>query len=208
MQFGTWSLGKGNTYSPRLISLDIVGKSPNGLQQVRPLICRNKLCVNPDHLVFGDEGRFWSYVCKLSKKNGGCWIWIGSIQKGYGKFALLNGGKKKSIRAHVYSWYLFTGVVVSKSTKVCHKCDNPSCVNPHHLFIGTDQDNVDDKIQKGRQAKGSSINTCKLDDTKVKEIRDLFATGDYTKIKLGTLYGVSDANIGCILRGETWKHVA
>lgn len=195
-------------FSPRKVSLDIAGKNHTS-NKIQPLVCRNQLCVNPEHLVSGDEERFWAYVYKFSEENGGCWEWIGATQKRYGKFGYWENNKRINVRAHVYSWELYTGHVIPKGHNicVCHKCDNPSCVNPNHLFLGSYADNHADRDRKGRQAKGSSINTCKLTEEKVIEIRELFATGQYTKEQLAHTYGVSGNNIAALISGKIWKHI-
>src|SRR5208282_6121991 len=95
---------------------------------------------------------------------GGCWIWIGSqTKKMYGEINMILDGKKTTIRAHVYSWQLANNHIIQSSTlQVCHSCDHPYCVNPAHLFLGTIQDNMSDKMAKNRQAKGSKIGVSKL----------------------------------------------
>lgn len=136
--------------SARHLSLQIGSKQIHS--RVQP-ICKNKLCVNPSHLVrqpaklkkvkLTTEERFWSKVYKTED----CWIWTAALgRKGYGLFRA--GGKL--IRATHYSWELFAGRPVPKGILICHTCDHPWCVNPAHLFLGTNTDNARDREQKGR----------------------------------------------------------
>jgi hypothetical protein len=128
----------------------------------------------------------------------------------YGTFDSHKNGKLVEIRAHVYSWELHSGRVVRTDIgmMVCHKCDHPWCVNPDHLFLGSDQDNSDDKVSKGRQSRGSTHPSSKLNESLVKEIRDLFQGGNTTKEQLAIQFGVTDCAIGKIISRKTWKHVA
>ena len=88
------------------------------------------------------DKRFWSKV----KKTDGCWLWTGHLDyQGYGDFTI---GRKQRYRAHRYSVILDGRDPTGKY--VCHHCDNPSCVRPDHLFIGTPLDNMQDKMKKGR----------------------------------------------------------
>jgi hypothetical protein len=104
--------------------------------------------------------RFWSFV----DVSDGCWEWTdGYKQKGYGRFT----GTGVSVLAHRFSWELHRGPIPN-GLYVCHKCDNPSCVRPDHLFLGTAADNVADMISKGRHKKPPATH-CKrghpFDDT-------------------------------------------
>jgi hypothetical protein len=194
-------------FSPRRLSIELSGQIISKTEQAQPLMCKNKLCVNPDHLIFGDEGRFWAKVNKLPEENG-CWVWTASQDKDmYGKFRIHDAGKSIDVRAHQYSWQLYIGRPVPKSMVICHKCDKPYCVNPYHLFIGTTQDNTQDMVDKGRQAKGETQYCAKLTETKVKEVRTLFATGKYTKKQIADMYGVASTTIWKLLTGQSWTHV-
>ncbi len=193
-------------YSPRRLSLELDGKIVAQSEHTQPLICKNKLCVNPDHLVFGDAARFWAKVQKLNDYD--CWVWIASQDKDmYGKFRICENGKKIVVRAHVYSWFLYTGRPVPSSLCVCHACDHPYCVNPAHLFIGSTQDNTRDRDEKGRQAKGETQGSAKLDEAKVKEIRELHKSG-MSIVQLSSRFQVSWTTIADAINRKTWKHVS
>lgn len=94
--------------------------------------------------------RFWNKVNKEGPN--GCWEWVGKIkvgkEGGYGIF--------RDMRAHRYSWELFNGLIPDKLI-ICHKCDNRKCVNPDHLFLGTQFDNMKDMTKKGRRAYGEKV---------------------------------------------------
>jgi len=195
-------------YQARRISIELIrDEQLTKSDRVLPLVCRNKLCVNPDHLVYGDEGRFWSKVQKMNEHDGGCWIWLGyQTDRMYGQFYYYENGKQITVQATAYSWFLYAGRPVPNGLLVCHKCDHPYCVNPHHLFLGTNQDNMQDMIDKERQCKGEDCHSSKLTKELVQEIRLLSARG-LSNRQLGKQFGVSHTNIGCILRGEIWKSV-
>jgi len=97
------------------------------------------------------EERFWLYV--NPEPNTGCWLWDGYLDgRGYGRLG--KGGRSGGlIGAHRFSWELCNGSI-PEGLSVLHKCDIPICVNPEHLFIGTQQDNIDDMIKKGRHLEG------------------------------------------------------
>ncbi len=152
--------------------------------------------------------RFWAFVDK--GKEDECWNWKGSKNyKGYGNFR----AEKKMIRAHVFSYQLHYGKIPKDTTVlvgrllICHHCDNPSCVNPVHLFAGTNSDNMKDASKKGRlpDIKGENAPNSKLTWDEVREIRKLYKLENYTQDKLGSLFGVSQGAIGRIVRNEIWK---
>jgi len=128
----------------------------------------------------------------------GCWIWMGSLYpKGYGYFSY-----KGTERANRAAYMLFVGDI-PEGKIVCHTCDMPECVNPNHLFLGTNRDNSSDMVNKNRQAKGSKINSCILNEDQVREIR---ASNDSLEV-LADYYGVGFTTIYDAKNYKTWKHV-
>ena len=146
------------------------------------------------------EKRFWSRVNKETE----CWNWTGYfVGNRYGRIKL-NG---KVHRAHRMSWIIHNGEIPTGMC-VLHKCDNPSCVNPDHLFIGTRADNMADMDAKGRRAnfKGANNGNSKLTEAKVREIR-MWSELGYLQKRIATAYGVSKVNVSAIKHRRSWKHV-
>lgn len=155
------------------------------------------------------EAFFWKRTQK--KSDDECWKWIGTVNPdGYGnpKIRLLSG-RFRSVSAHRLSYALFRGKI-SKRMCVCHTCDNPSCVNPAHLWLGTHQENIADRDRKGRHvpSPGSKHGNSKLTEDQVLEIRRLYSTGDWTQRKLAECFLVSREAIAPIVQGTRWKHVS
>ena len=138
------------------------------------------------------------------QKTDNCWFWLaGKDEKGYGLF-----WNKKTWRAHRFSWTIHYGKILRK-LQVLHKCDNPSCVNPTHLFLGTNQDNVNDKMNKGREnpSKGSNHYISKLKEKDIPKIKILYKTGNFTLKEIAKKYKVYYTTIQKIVTNQTWKHV-
>lgn len=137
--------------------------------------------------------------------NTGCWLWGRALDHdGYG-ITWMAKTKPRQQRAHRLSYYLHHGEFDTR-LMVLHKCDNPSCVNPDHLFLGTVQDNSDDMKRKGRQAKGRTQWLSKLVDTDIIKIRELYANGQPYR-SIAKLYNIAFSNVAFIVKRKTWKHL-
>lgn len=131
------------------------------------------------------------------------------MKNGYGVIGLRSGGKSYTHYVHRIMWEQHNGQPVPEGMQVCHSCDNRICGNPEHLFLGTNQDNIDDKVAKGRQLKGVTMPTHKLTDDEVLEIRRLRKQG-YVQRVLAERFGVSESAIWKIVTNgpkRTWKHL-
>lgn len=129
-----------------------------------------------------------------------CWNWTSTKDKdGYGLLFY----QKKIYRANKLALQ-FAGTPVPDGYYACHKCDNPACVNPSHLYVGTPQQNSDDCRIRGRGQKGEKVHSAKLTEADVRLIRSSFETDEET----GKRFGVSRSNISMIRSRRTWKHVA
>lgn len=143
--------------------------------------------------------KFWSKV----NKTDGCWIYTGYIAtNGYGK----TKEKGVTVSAHRLSWELTNGPIPD-GLFVCHKCDNPPCVNPYHLFLGTPKENTQDMREKKRHPHGEKTTKSKLTDKGVLDIRQRYAQGNITLLELAKEYGLTRSTIGYAVKGATWKHV-
>lgn len=144
------------------------------------------------------EEAFWNKV----KKYKNCWEWTGCLSHGYGSLKV-NG---KRFIASRFSYELHYGKI-PKGKFVLHKCDNPACIRPEHLFLGTQKDNVRDSVSKGRNMVGEKQNFAKLTNEKVIEIRSLYSKGNISQTELGKKFNVHQHTISCLVRRQTWKHI-
>jgi len=147
---------------------------------------------------------FWDNVA-ITADSERCWLWTARIHpSGYGT-KNWNGRKDQ---AHRVSWMINYGAIPD-GLWVLHKCDNPTCVNPEHLFLGTRQDNIDDMVAKGRRADthGENHPQHKIDSRQVQEIRKRYALGGVTQKALGREYGVNDRQISQIINYRVWKNI-
>jgi transposase-like protein len=133
----------------------------------------------------------------------GCWEWkYHRDGHGYGTLSF----RGRALRAHRAMWEVARGEVPF-GLFVCHHCDNRRCVRPTHLFLGTHDDNMADKIRKGRQVRGTQLPQAVLDELRVREICEEYQrTGVFTD-ELAARHGVGRSAIRQILNGKTWKHV-
>ena len=140
------------------------------------------------------------FLAKVSK-TAGCWLWTGATNyKGYG--ALRIDGK--NVFPHRFSYELYIGNV-PEGVFVCHKCDNPSCVNPAHLWLGTNTDNVQDMVKKMRHTIGERNPMAKLTKEQVIKIRKL--KDNHSLSQLAKLFGLGVSTVSQIVNRHRWKHI-
>lgn len=161
---------------------------------------RQKGCLNLPKVSV--DSRFWDKVNKGSVDD--CWEYLGRLNHdGYGQFDHHNTASV----AHRFSWELSFGKIPD-GIYVCHKCDNPSCVNPNHLFLGTQKDNMEDMVKKGRGAdkRGRKNGKSVVNESIVREIRVLYSNG-WSYQKIADNFGVSNGCVNHIINGRHWAWV-
>lgn len=143
---------------------------------------------------FKEPARFWSKVDV--GEPGKCWEWLAHRgNTGYGQFGI----HYKLWYSHRVAWTLTYGPI-PEGLCVLHKCDNPGCCNPYHLFLGTKADNTADSVRKGRMAK-------KLTEEDVLNLRKLYATGKWTQQELADEFGINQPTVSEIILRKIWKHI-
>src|SRR3990167_3442392 len=161
----------------------------------------------PPHTV----SRFWSKI----KKTSTCWLWTGFLNDaGYGIISI----GCVLIRAHRFSWELHFSPIPD-GLLVCHHCDNPPCVNPAHLFLGTKRDNARDMVAKGRHVVGGTHCgsdgkwkhgtdhwRAKMNEANIEELRNLRAHG-WSLLALGQRFGITIGAVSMIANHKRWKHL-
>jgi hypothetical protein len=128
---------------------------------------------------------------------------------GYGNLRMSSTGT--NIYAHRLIWEIVNGPIPSGMV-VCHKCDNPACVRPDHLFLGTQAENLDDMRFKGRHynppvLRGAAGTNAKLSEDNVREIRRLAAETDLTQKAIGEKFGITQGTVWNIINRKTWAHL-
>lgn len=210
----------------RYIFAQVNGTIPDNTRLLRT--CRERLCINPTHLqaqaqqpkhttkrvVMTPEERFWSRVHKGDDATS-CWMWRGGNNGKYGRMKI---APKQSIDAHRFSYILHYGKI-PEGRIICHKCNNPACVRPDHLYAGTYKDNYDDMAKAGnafdistvvsgrlgvnRTIRGRNVHNAVLDEAIVREIRSRIATGE-THRSIATHLGISKSAVTDINTGKNW----
>jgi hypothetical protein len=146
-----------------------------------------------------DISLFWSQVTKSNS----CWIWKGKMSSGYGYFSHPGG----TAFAHRFSYQLHKGRI-PKGFFCCHSCDNPACVNPNHLWAGSQSQNMKDMVRKGRgNFLAHDPHNQKLNAEMVIQIRKLYSRGGVTQKQLGIQFGVSLPTINDVTTRRRWQHI-
>lgn len=132
--------------------------------------------------------------------NSGCWIWTGGwkLPHGYGRLTVgsMSLGTRRVDLAHRISYAEFVGPIPDR-LHVLHRCDNPPCINPQHLFLGTAADNITDMLMKRRVHS-------KVTWPQVDEIRQAAIAGE-SQVSIARRYGITQVSVGCIINEKTWK---
>lgn len=147
--------------------------------------------------------RFWDNVSQTAG-NDECWPWLGAVDKdGYGKFSFRVPGKRFFFRSSQVALML-SGQPRPYDRHALHACDNPPCCNPYHLRWGTQKENTQDMLDRGRQLKGEQNKASVLTSSQVYTMRTHIAN---IRKEYAALYGVSLSAIQAALTGETWGHI-
>lgn len=151
--------------------------------------------------------RFWS----KADTSGSCWMWTGGRDKdGYGRFAVSVGRfdgrqRQKHMRAHRLAYVLSKGAIPTGKL-VLHSCDQPGCVNPDHLRVGTQKQNRADAVARGRVPSGMLHHSAKLSRSDVIEIRKRRANGEKLQ-ELADSFGITFGHVSAICKRQSWRHV-
>ena len=169
--------------------------------------CDNRLCVNPNHLQLRTvESRFWAKVQTAGPDE--CWLWLGSIlNHGHGAFRNRRA-TGESFLAHRTSYEIANGPIPPGQV-VRHTCDNKRCVNPAHMILGTQRDNMRDAEERLRFKQGEAHPVAKLTAADVKLIRNVLKpTTNKERLAIAGRLGVAQATVNDVVKGRTWKAVA
>lgn len=155
--------------------------------------------------------KFWRHANANANASNGCWLWSGSLSLGYGVITV--GHRSKKLKAHRVSWQLHFGDIPS-GMFVCHRCDVPACVNPLHLFLGTNRDNLEDMTRKGRRVspersarRGTENGRAILCEDDVQAIRHLCSSKTLFQKSIAVIFQVSEVTIEHISRKVKWRHL-
>lgn len=152
--------------------------------------------------------RFWSRVNKdgptQPHMDTPCWVWTGNMSRGSVTYGMVRDGGRRMM-AHRVSWAMVNGSVPD-GLFVMHKCDHGPCVRPDHLDIGTNLDNIADKVRKGRQSRGHFSYRSKLTEADARAVVAAIAAGE-TFTAIASRFGVTRTNVYNIATGRSWRHI-
>ena len=159
---------------------------------------RDEWCMKDNQGRVRRDCYFWDSV-KVVGNPGGCWLWLGATSRGYGRW--------RRFRVHRFVYSMMVGKIPN-GMYVCHSCDVKNCVNPRHLFLGTQKDNMADMVRKGRRAptKGEMNPRARLTESEVSDIRFALDNG-VTCSELHRWSGIPRGTLEHIYYGRSWAHV-
>lgn len=181
--------------------------------------CGKQILISEREIKRG-RGRFFSIACHNharavpladrffgavgTKTEGGCVLWSGAVTRdGYGIIGS-GGNLSKCLLASRVSYELMVGKIPA-GLHVLHRCDNPRCINPIHLFVGSHAENMADKVKKGRHARGERIGHAKLTGQQISAIRERYSGGEF-QASLAAEFGVSQSAISLIVSRRRWAN--
>lgn len=139
---------------------------------------------------------------RINIMDNGCWNWLGGLSNRYGEIKI----NRKTRLVHRVAYELTHGSIIN-GLFVLHKCNNPTCCNPLHLYLGTQKDNQFQMVEENRSAKGEQHGNVKLNEKSVLKIRRLYSDGGYSQRILAKMFGISQAQIQRIIKRYSWKHI-
>ena len=149
--------------------------------------------------------KFWEKVTK--PKPDDCWLWQGArYADGYGMLVMMVNYHAFGFRSHRVSFYLKNGYLPD-DLFICHRCDTPTCVNPSHLFLGKQKQNMDDKVSKKRQAFNENHGRHKLTCEQVQKARKMHFLENKPLTQVAKHFGLCNSAMGSLLSGKNWKHL-
>lgn len=149
------------------------------------------------------ERRLYTDVEMESDHDDACWTWRGYCERnGYGRVTIA----RQKYLTHRLAWELAYGPI-PEATDVLHRCDQPACCRPDHLFLGSQQENVRDMVRKERHPRGQRHGRARLTEEQVLEIIEAYHQGGVTQVELGRLYQVHHSLVSRIVRGQRWAHL-
>ncbi len=147
--------------------------------------------------------KFWLNICRIGKTKEECWLFDGKTNK--------HGVPRISINYYKFHYsriaYYLEYNIDPENLLVLHQCDNPSCINPNHLFLGTHLDNIKDCVSKGRNCKGEDKNFAKLTNDQVILIRRIYKNKNHTQRELAKEFNISLGMINHIVNNKNWVHL-
>jgi hypothetical protein len=183
------------------IDVDVLSDTPSKFPGANCSQCPQLVTLADINIYTNKVQHFWSRV-KIADEQS-CWLWEGATNKfGYGVVKIFG----KTRRAHCVA-YEFTHKISVIGFVVRHTCDNPSCCNPNHLALGTNADNMADKVLKGRHSHNETHGMAKLTNAQVLSIRRLHETGNFTQQELADKFNIGRSRIWDIINNKRWKDV-